>query len=110
MPEDSDKNEPHVEIDLAQDATSVWLTVVIPKQAKDAVVAAWLRRVSRAFAATEGGDEDRMHATLETQVRGFENATHLKFVWERSLPGWNPRYAQLLSDQLALDQPIQTLN
>jgi len=102
--------EPPVEIDLARDASSVYLTLVVPKQADDTVVAAWLRRVSRAFAATEGVDEDTMHSILESQVRGFEDATHLKFVWERSVRSDDAQYPQLLSNHLGLNRPTRVLN
>ena len=52
---------------IAGQASSVCLALVVPKQADDAVIAAWLRRVSRAFAATEGVNEDTMHSILESQ-------------------------------------------
>jgi hypothetical protein len=102
--------EPVFDIDLEHDTASVFLTVMIPKSIDDIFVAEFLRMVSRAFAVTEGVSEDWMHALLESQVRGHEDATHLKFVWERSFRGQNPRYLQRLGENLAKQRPSRTLN
>jgi hypothetical protein len=52
----------------------------------------------------------QMHAVLEKQVRGFEDATHIKFVWERSFRGKSRRYPQRLGENLAKQRPPRTLN
>jgi hypothetical protein len=87
-------------IDLEHDTASVFLTALIPKSTGDVLVAEFLRLVSQAFAETEGVSTESMHAVLEKQVRGFEDATHLKFVWERSFQGKSPSYPQRLGENL----------
>jgi homogentisate 1,2-dioxygenase len=107
---DSNVQEPVFDIDLEHDTASVFLTVMIPKSTDDIFVAQFLRMVSRAFAETEGVSEDWMHAVLEKEVRGFEDATHIKFVWQRSFRGKGPRYPQRLGENLAKQRPSRTLN
>jgi hypothetical protein len=107
---DSNVQEPVFDIDLEHDTASVFLTVMIPKSTDDIFVAEFLRMVSRAFAETEGVSTESMHAVLENQVRGYEDATHIKFVWERSFEGQNPRYPQRLGENLAKQRPSRTLN
>ena len=99
-----------IDIDLQHDAASVFLTVVIPKSTDEVFVAEFLRMVSRAFAETEGVSTEWMHAVLETQVRGFEDANHIKFVWERRFKGKGPYYPQRLGENLAKQWPSRTLN
>jgi hypothetical protein len=106
---DSNVQEPVFDIDLEHDTESVFLTVMIPKSTDDIFVAEFLRTVSRAFAETEGVSEDWMHAVLESQVRGYEDATHIKFAWERSFKGHKPRYPQRLGENLAKQRPSRTL-
>jgi hypothetical protein len=91
---DSDVQELPFDIDLEQDTASVFLTVTIPKSAAEILVAEVLGMVSRAFAETEGVSTEWMHEVLEEQVRGFEDAGHLKFVWERGLEGKGPCYSE----------------
>jgi hypothetical protein len=107
---DSNVQEPVFSIDLEHDTASVFLTVVIPKSTDEVFVAEFLRMVSRAFAETEGVTTEWMHAVLEKQVRGFEDATHIKFVWERSFRGRSPFYPQRLGENLAKQRPSRTLN
>ena len=107
---DSNVQEPVFNIDLEHDTASVFLTVVIPKSTDEVFVAEFLRMVSRAFAETEGVSEDWMHGVLESQVRGYEDATHIKFVWERSFKRQNPRYPERLGESLAKQRPSRTLN
>jgi hypothetical protein len=107
---DSKVQEPIFNIDLEHDTASVFLTVVIPKSTDEVFVAEFLRMVSRAFAETEGVSTEWMHAVLEKQVRGFEDATHIKFVWERSFRGRSPFYPQRLGENLAKQRPSRTLN
>jgi hypothetical protein len=97
-------------IDLEHDTASVFLTVLIPKSTDDIFVAEFLRMVSQAFAETEGVSAEWMHAVLEKGVRGFEDPTHLKFVWERSFKGKSPSYPQRLGANLAKQKPSRTLN
>jgi hypothetical protein len=97
-------------IDLEHDTASVFLTVLIPKSTEDIFVAELLRLVSQAFAETEGVSTERMHAVLEKEVRGFEDSTLLKFVWERSFKGKCPSYPQRLGENLAKLRPSRTLN
>jgi hypothetical protein len=73
-------------------------------------VAEFLRIVSRAFAETEGVSTEWMHAVLEKEVRGFEDPTHLKFVWERNFQGKSASYPQRLGENLAKERPRRTLN
>jgi hypothetical protein len=107
---DANVQEPVFDLDLEHDTASVFLTVMIPKSTDDIFVAEFLRMVSRAFAETEGVSTEWMHAALEKQVRGFEDATHIKFVWERSFRGKSPRYPQRLGENLAKQRPSRTLN
>jgi hypothetical protein len=107
---DSNVQGPVFDIDLEHDTASVFLTVMIPKSIDEIFVAEFLRMVSRAFAQTEGVSEDWMHAVLEGQVRGYEDGTHIKFVWERSFKGRNSRYPQRLGENLAKQRPSRTLN
>lgn len=107
---DSNVQEPVFDIDLEYDTASVFLTVMIPKSTDDIFVAEFLRLVSRAFAETERVSSEWMHAALEEQVRGFEDATHIKFVWERSFRGKSRRYPQRLGENLAKQRPSRTLN
>jgi hypothetical protein len=107
---DSNVQEPVFDIDLEHDTASVFLTVMIPKFIDDIFVAEFLRMVSRAFAETEGVSTGWMHAVLEKQVRGFEDATHIKFVWERSFRGKSRCYPQRLGENLAKQRPPRTLN
>jgi len=102
--------EPVFQIDLEHDTASVFLTVLIPRATDDIFVAEFLRMVSRAFAETEGVSTDWMHAVLEREVRGFEDSTHLKFVWERSFKGKGPSYPHKLGENLAKQRPSRTLN
>jgi hypothetical protein len=102
--------EPVFHIDLEHDTASVFLTVLIPKSTDDIFVAEFLRMVSQAFAETEGVATEWMHAVLEKEVRGFEDPTHLKFVWERSFSGKNPSYPMRLGENLAKQKPSRTLN
>jgi hypothetical protein len=97
-------------IDLEHDTGSVFLTVLIPRSIDDIFVAEFLRMVSRAFAETEGVSAEWMHAVLEKEVRGFEDPTHLKFVWERSFQGKNPSYPRRLGENLAKQRPARTLH
>ena len=76
-------------IDLTHDDRSVCLMIVASKS-DDSQVGELFRGVSRAFADTERVTEDWMHVELERQVKAFEDATHFKFVWERSLWGKAP--------------------
>jgi hypothetical protein len=107
---DSNVQEPVFDIDLEHDTASVFLTVMVPKDTDEIFVAEFLRMVSRAFAETEGVSTEWMHAVLEKQVRGFEDATHIKFVWERSFRGKSRRYPQRLGENLAKQRPPRTLN
>jgi hypothetical protein len=107
---DSNVQEPVFDINLEHDTASVFLTVVIPKSTEEVFVAEFVRMVSRAFAETEGVSTEWMHAVLEKQVRGFEDATHIKFVWERSFRGESPFYPQRLGENLAKQRPSRTLN
>ena len=107
---DSNMQELVFGIDLEHDTASVFLTVMVPKDTDEIFVAEILRMVSRAFAETEGVSEDWMHAVLEKQVRGFEDVTHIKFVWERSFRGRSPFYPQRLGENLAKQRPSRTLN
>ena len=66
--------------------------------------------VSQAFAETEGVSTEWMHAVLEKEVRGFEDPTHFKFVWERSFKGKSPSYPKRLGENLAKQKPSRTLN
>ena len=102
--------EPEFHIDLEHDAESVFLTVLIPRSAEEIFVAEFLRLVSQAFAETEGVSTEWMHAVLEKEVRGFEDPTHLKFVWERSFKGKSPSYPKELGENLAKQRPSRTLN
>lgn len=102
--------EPVFHIDLEHDSGSVFLTVLIPRSIDDIFVAEFLRMVSRAFAETEGVSTEWMHSVLEKEVRGFEDRTHLKFVWERSFKGKSPSYPQRLGENLAKQRPTRTLN
>ena len=106
----SNVQEPIFDIDLEHDTASVFLTVMIPKSTDDIFVVEFLRMVSRAFAETEGVSTEWMHAVLEKQVRGFEDATHIKFLWERSFRGQSPLYPQRLGENLAKQRPSRTLN
>jgi len=107
---DSNVQEPLFDINLEHDTASVFLTVMIPKSIDDKFVAEFLRMVSRAFAETEGVSTEWMHVVLGKQVRGFEDATHIKFVWERSFRGKSPCYPQRLGENLAKQRPPRTLN
>jgi hypothetical protein len=107
---DSNVQVPVFDIDLEHDTASVFLTVMIPKFIDDIFVAEFLRMVSRAFAETEGVSTEWMHAVLEKQVRGFEDATHIKFVWERSFRGKSRCYPQRLGENLAKQRSTRTLN
>ena len=102
--------EPVFDIDLEHDTASVFLTVMIPKFIDDMFAAEFLRMVSRAFAETEGVSTEWMHAVLEKQVRGFQDATHIKFVWERSFRGKSRCYPQRLGENLAKQRSPRTLN
>jgi hypothetical protein len=102
--------EPVFHIDLEHNTVSVFLTVLIPRSTNDIFVAEFLRMVSRAFAETEGVSTEWMHAVLEKEVRGFEDPTHLKFVWERSFQGKSRSYPQRLGENLAKQRPSLTLN
>jgi hypothetical protein len=102
--------EPVFHIDLEHDTASVFLTVMIPKSTDEIFVAEFLRMVSRAFAETEGVSTEWMHAVLEKQVRGFEDATDIKFVWERSFQGKDPCYPQRLGENLTKQRRSRTLN
>jgi hypothetical protein len=102
--------EPVFHIDLEHDTASVFLTVLIPRCTDDIFVAEFLRMVSQAFAETEGVSTEWMHAALEKEVRGFEDPTHLKFVWERSFKGKSPSYPKRLGENLAKQKPSRTLN
>jgi hypothetical protein len=107
---DSNVQEPVFDIDLEHDSASVFLTVMVPKHTDEIFVAEFIRMVSRAFAETEGVSTEWMHAVLEKQVRGFEDATHIKFVWERSFRGKSRCYPQRLGENLAKQRPPRTLN
>jgi hypothetical protein len=102
--------EPVFHIDLEHDTGSVFLTVLIPRSTDDIFVAEFLRMVSQAFAETEGVSTEWMHAALEKEVRGFEDPTHLKFVWERSFKDKSPSYPERLDENLAKQRPSRTLN
>jgi hypothetical protein len=102
--------EPVFHIDLEHDTASVFLTVMVPRSTDEIFVAEFLQLVSRAFAETEGVSTAWMHAVLEKEVRGFEDSTHLKFVWERSFEGKSPSYPQRLGENLAKQRPSRTLN
>ena len=107
---DSNMQELVFGIDLEHDTASVFLTVMVPKDTDEIFVAEFLRMVSRAFAETEGVSTEWMHAVLEKQVRGFEDATHIKFVWERSFRGKSRCYPQRLGVNLATQRPPRPLN
>lgn len=92
-------------VDLEYDTTSACLTVMIPKDAGELFLAEFLWRISRAFAETEGVSVDWMHEVLESLVEGFEDDSHFKFVWERSLEGKGRNYPQLLSVNLTKHLP-----
>jgi hypothetical protein len=102
--------EPIFHIDLHHDTASVFLTVLIPRSTDEIFVAEFLRMVSQAFAETEGVSTEWMHAVLEKEVRGFEDPSHLKFVWERSFKGKSPYYPQRLGENLAKQKPCRTLH
>jgi len=108
--EDSTVQEPIFHIDLHHDTSSVFLTVLIPRSTDEIFVAEFLRMVSQAFAETEGVSVEWMHAVLEKEVRGFEDPTHFKFVWERSFKGKSPSYPKELGENLAKQKPSRTLN
>lgn len=92
-------------MDLEYNTTSVCLTVMIPKLAGDLFLAEFLWTVSRAFAETESISVDWMHEVLESLVQGFEDDSHFKFVWERSLEGKARHYPQRLSVNLTKHLP-----
>ena len=102
--------EPVFHIDLHHDTASVFLTVLIPRSTEETFVAEFLWLVSQAFAETEGVSTEWMHAVLEKEVRGFEDPTHLKFVWERSFKGKGPSYPKELGENLAKQRPSRALN
>jgi hypothetical protein len=102
--------EPDFDIDFEHDGTSVSLTVEISKDTDEELVAEILWLVSRGFAEAERVPEEEMHLVLEQCVQGFENVTHLKFVWERSFEGNDPFYPQRLSAGLARQMPSRTIN
>jgi hypothetical protein len=110
LQQDSSVQEPVFHIDLEHDTASVFLTVLIPRSTDDIFVAEFLRMVSQAFAETEGVSTEWMHAVLEKEVRGFEDPTHLKFVWERSFKGKSFAYPEMLGENLAKQRSSRTLN